>query len=117
MIYPRKLLRILEKQVETPEIVVLTGMRRVGKTTLYRILFDEIKSQNKVFLDIENPIEQKVFEETDYNNIWSNLRAYNISSEEKVYIFLDEIQAMPQIVKAVMGEHVRLVYYVNFFTA
>ncbi len=113
MIYPRKLLKILKKQIETPEIVVLTGMRRVGKTTLYRTLFDEIKSRNKVFLDIENPVEQKVFEEADYNNIWSNLRAYNISPEEKAYIFLDEIQAVPEIVKAVkyLYDH----YDVKFF--
>jgi len=113
MIYPRKLLKTLEKQIETQEIIVLTGMRRVGKTTLYRVLFDKVESKNKVFLDVENPIEQKVFEETDYNNIWSNLRAYNISPEERAYIFLDEIQAMPPIVKAVkyLYDH----YDVKFF--
>ena len=113
MIYPRKLLKTLKKQVETQEIVVLTGMRRVGKTTLYRVLFDQLESENKAFLDIENPVEQKVFEETDYNNIWANLRAYNISPEEKAYIFLDEIQAMPQIVKAVkyLYDH----YDIKFF--
>lgn len=113
MVYPRKLLETLRKHLETPEIVVLTGMRRVGKTTLCRTLFNEIESRNKVFLDIENLIEQKVFEETDYNNIWANLRAYGISPREKAYIFLDEIQTMPPIVQAIkyLFDH----YDVKFF--
>ena len=45
-------------------------MRRVGKTTLYQALFAEIASSNKLFLDIENPLGSKIFEELDYNNIW-----------------------------------------------
>jgi len=113
MYYSRTILPQLRKQIETPQIVVLTGMRRVGKTSLYRILFDEISSKNKVFLDIENPLEQKIFEETDYNNIWANLKSYGIDSKEKPYLFLDEIQAMPGIVKAVKYLHDH--YKVKFF--
>ena len=30
MYYPRRILSVLTKQIDTPEIVVLTGMRRVG---------------------------------------------------------------------------------------
>lgn len=109
----RKLLTVLEKHLDDPEIIVVTGMRRVGKTTLLRMLYEEIQSPNKVFLDIENPIDQKVFEESDYNNIWSNLRAHGISNTKRVFIFLDEIQAMPPIIKAVkyLYDH----YEVKFF--
>lgn len=89
------------KCVSSPEIVVLTGMRRVGKTTLYQSIFDNIESKNKAFFDLENPVTQKIFEEIDYNNIAANLREYGISQNQKAYIFLDEIQAMPSIVKAV----------------
>ncbi len=96
-------------------VVVVTGMRQVGKTTLFKMLFNEIKSANKVFLDMENPIVQKVFEETDYDNIWANLTSYGIKAGEKAYIFLDEIQAMPGVVKAVkyLFDH----YEVQFFAA
>lgn len=113
MQYPRKLLSVLREHIDTREIIVLTGMRRVGKTTLYRMLFEEITSINKVFLDIENPIEQKIFEETDYNNIWANLAQYKVTPKEKAYIFLDEIQAMPSIVSCVkyLYDH----YDVKFF--
>ncbi|GAG80028.1 unnamed protein product, partial [marine sediment metagenome] len=38
------------------EIVILTGMRRVGKTTLLTMLFENIQSSNKVFLDLSNPL-------------------------------------------------------------
>lgn len=113
MIYQRKLLKTLERQILSKEIIVLTGMRRVGKTTLYRVIFDEIKSNNKVFLDMENPLVQRVFEEEDFNNILSNLKEYGIHQKDRAYVFLDEIQAMPQAVKAVkyLYDH----YDIKFF--
>ena len=113
MIYQRKLLKTLKKQLLSKEIIVLTGMRRVGKTTLYRMIFDGIKSNNKVFLDMENPLIQRVFEEEDFNNIILNLKEYGINSKSKTYVFLDEIQAMPQAVKAVkyLYDH----YDIKFF--
>lgn len=111
--YNRKLLGELRKWVDKRQVVVVTGMRQVGKTTLFRMLFDEIKSANKVFLDMENPIAQKVFEETDYDNIRANLKSYGIKAGEKAYIFLDEIQAMPGVVKPIkyLFDH----YDVQFF--
>lgn len=101
MQFERKILKALRERIDTPEIVVVTGMRRVGKTTALRMIHDEIPSRNKTFIDIENPIDQRIFEEKDFNNIWANLQAYGISVREKAYLFLDEIQAMPDIVKAV----------------
>ncbi len=101
MIYKRRLKNSIDKHIKDKDIIVLTGMRRVGKTTLYRMIYDEIQSQNKVFLDMENPIEQKIFEEKDYNNILANLKEFGINTQTKAHIFLDEIQAMPEAVKAV----------------
>ncbi len=113
MIYQRKLLVKVKKRLKTKEIVVVTGMRRVGKTTLLKMVFDGINSSNKVFLDIENPVEQKIFEEEDYNNIWANLKPYGITNTGKAYLFLDEVQASPSIIKAVkyLQDH----YDVKFF--
>ncbi len=113
MIYQRKLLKTLKKQLFSKEIIVLTGMRRVGKTTLYRMIFDEIKSDNKVFLDMENPLEQRIFEEEDFNNILSNFKEYGINQKSKAYVFLDEIQAMPKAIKAIkyLYDH----YDIKFF--
>lgn len=113
MRYQRKILNDINPWVKAREIIVITGMRRVGKTTLLQMIYDQIDSKNKVFFDLDNILEQKIFEETDYNNIWGNLRAYGTSNKEKAYIFLDEIQAMPQVVKAVKYLHDH--YDVKFF--
>lgn len=101
MYYPRNILKEIEDQLDNKEIIVITGMRRVGKTTLLQMIFDEIPSKNKVFLDIENVLDQLIFEEIDFNNIWANLKPYGITNQKKAYIFLDEIQARPGIVIAI----------------
>ncbi len=113
MLLKRRIHPALQKQIDKPDITVLTGMRRVGKTTMLQMIFDEIESTNKVFLDLENPLDQKAFEETDYNNIWYNLQAYGITNKEKAFIFLDEIQSSPSIVSPIKYLHDH--YNVKFF--
>lgn len=112
-IYPRKILEELKEQIHSKEAVVLTGMRRIGKTTVLREIYKLIEGGNKAFLDLENPITQKIFEEKDYENILINLKEYGIKNQEKAYVFIDEIQAMPNIVRAVkyLIDH----YGVKFF--
>ena len=113
MLYKRKLYEQLVKKIKDKEIVVVTGMRRVGKTTLLGMIFDIIESRNKVFFDMENPLNQKIFEEEDYNNIWANLKTFGINNTEKAFIFIDEIQAKPEIARIVkyLYDH----YDVKFF--
>ena len=113
MVYQRAITQKLESELETKEIVVLTGMRQVGKTTLLKYLFSKVSSENKVFLDLGNPLSRKIFEEEDYNNIWENLTESNVSKNSKAYIFLDEIQNMPKVIPAVkyLFDH----YEVKFF--
>lgn len=97
MIFPRKIEKEIEKYIKSREIIILTGMRRTGKTVLIKSLFDKISSENKIFLDLENPLNRKLFEETNYDNIWKNLEKFGLSRGVKAYVFLDEIQLMPQI--------------------
>jgi len=113
MYYPRKLQEAIRHQLKFREIVVLTGMRRVGKTTLMRWLFEQIDSDNKVYLDLENILEQRIFDELDFNNVWHNLKPYGITPKKKSYIFVDEIQLMPKAVHCIkyLYDH----YDVKFF--
>jgi predicted AAA+ superfamily ATPase len=97
----RRLHNSIKSYIDKPEIIILTGMRRVGKTTLLNMLFDEIDSDNKVFLDLENPLEQMIFDEINYNNILLNLKEFGINSNEKAFVFIDEIQVAPETVKAI----------------
>ncbi len=101
MFFKRKQYDILKDLLGSRQVVVLTGMRRVGKTTLMRHLFDELDFGNKVFLDMENPLEQLIFDELDFNNIWNNLQPFGITKTEKAYLFIDEIQLVPGVVKAI----------------
>ncbi len=113
MIYTRKLFKQLIKEIDSKSITVLTGMRQVGKTTLMRSVFDCIDSDNKTFLDLENPLNQKIFEEENFDNILINLENFGINSKDKAYLFLDEIQLIPNLVKAIkyLYDH----YQIKFF--
>lgn len=113
MIFERKILKVVIGWTDKPEIVVVTGMRQVGKTTLLRTVFDSVESGNKVFLDVENPIIQKAFEEKDYENIMPNLSAFGVNTKEKAYIFLDEVQSMPSIIMPIKYLHDH--YNIKFF--
>ena len=101
MLYTRTIFSKLESELQTKEITVITGMRRVGKTTALMHLFNLVKSKNKAVFDLENPLHRKIFEEENYDTVWNNLRQFNITNSEKVYIFLDEVQNLPEISRVV----------------
>ena len=101
MYFKREIEHKLIAQIKKKEILVLAGMRRTGKTTLLKMLYDKIESTNKVFLDLQNILEQKIFDEIDYNNILTNLKKYKVTTEKKLYFFIDEIQFMPQVTRAI----------------
>lgn len=92
------------------EAIVITGIRRVGKTSLLKQLYKEIKSDNKILLDLENPKDQLIFDEIDYNKIPLNLK---LNLSKRAFVFIDEIQGMkntPSIVKY-LSDH----YDIKFF--
>ena len=99
--YQREIFPRLEAELNTKEIIVITGMRRVGKTTFLTHLYDLVQSRNKALLDLENPLYRKVFEEENYDNVWNNLSQFGINRDSKAYIFLDEIQNLPEIIRVV----------------
>ncbi|MEO0184405.1 MAG: ATP-binding protein [candidate division WOR-3 bacterium] len=112
-IYPRRLTPALQKEIKKTRIVVLTGMRQVGKTTLMRDTFNKIQSTNKIFLDLTNPLNQKIFEEKNYDNIIANLESLGVQTRKRLFVFLDEVQVMPEIVKSIKYLHDH--YDIKFF--
>lgn len=98
----RKLLPVLEKELLSDKIMVLTGMRRVGKTTLIRCLYENIKDSRKLYLDLENPLNQSYFSQVDYEKTKVYLEQLAVGRGKKLFVFLDEIQNvknLPSIVK------------------
>lgn len=115
IMYKRKILRVLEKELHTKEIVVLTGMRQVGKTTLLRHLFELVPYTNKVFLDLEDPLVQTVFDEKSFERIWQNLASYGVRRDRPAAMFLDEVQNLPIVSRAVkyLYDHDRVKFFLT----
>lgn len=98
----RDLYDTIKPYMQKPEVIVITGMRRTGKTTLIRSIFDELKTKNKLFLDLENPLNQKYFEEEDFEKIKFNFELLGLNTKKPAYLFLDEIQFLkntPRVIK------------------
>ena len=102
MFIERDLSTVLRRYIHTPEVLVITGMRRSGKTTLVQSLHDGLKTKNKLFLDLENTLHQRYFEEMDFEKIRLNLEILGLNFKKPAYLFLDEIQFVkniPSVVK------------------
>jgi len=92
MIIKRKIFKKIEGFLDAPQAIVVTGLRRVGKSTLLRYFYDRIDSENKLFIDLENPLNRALFEKDDYEEIKYELFLKGIDFDKKAYIFLDEVQ-------------------------
>jgi len=97
MIKYREIMKDIDKFLSSPEALVITGMRRTGKTTILRYYFDLIDDRNKLFIDLENIVNRKYFEEKNYEKIKKNLEFLGLNFFKKAYIFLDEIQFLKNI--------------------
>lgn len=102
MIIKRDIFGEIDKYIDSKQAIVVTGMRRTGKTTVLQYYFDKIDSQNKIFLDLENPINRSYFEETNYDKIKLTFETLGVNFQTKAYVFLDEVQFvknLPSVVK------------------
>lgn len=100
MYYKRKIEKNILSNLENNKVVILTGMRRVGKTTLLKQVFNNLPD-NKVWFDFENPLDIKYFEDIDYNDIYQNILNKGLSKKERIYVFIDEVQHYGKISKIV----------------
>ena len=115
VVVKRKLYSSIIDRLEASEAIVITGMRRVGKTTLIKQVYDDLTTSNKIFLDLENPINQKIFEETNYDAIKYKLETLGIDLSRRGYVFLDEIQFvrnLPSVVKY-LSDHYQLKFFLT----
>jgi len=113
MIKKRDLFQKINPYIKAPEAIIVTGMRRTGKTTLLNYFFNKIDSDNKLFIDLENPVNRKYFEVENYEDVRSTFEFLGIDLSKRSYIFLDEIQfviQLPSIVKYFIDH-----YKIKFF--
>ena len=110
---PRFILEDIRPYFNSPEAIIVTGMRRTGKTTLLRLIYEQIDAPNKIFLDLENPLSRKYFDTDNYEGIKISLEFLGLNFAQRPIVFLDEIQfvkRLPSIVKYFIDH-----YQVKFF--
>lgn len=98
----RYLYKSIEQRIVSPEAIIVTGMRRVGKTTLLKHVYETLSTDNKIFLDLENPLNRKYFEADNYEAIAYELENLGLNQKSRPHVFLDEIQFvknLPSVVK------------------
>ena len=100
--YPRVIIKQIEPYRDSREAIVITGMRQTGKTTLMRSIYEDRAIENKIFLDLENPVNRKLFETDNYEGIKGSFQILGIDFTKRPFIFLDEIQlvkGLPSVIK------------------
>lgn len=92
-IFRGKYIEKIEKFIDKPIVKILTGMRRVGKSTILSIIKDDvlkdIPDENKIYMNFES------FEFFDINNadlLKDYLDEKLKDKKGKIYFFFDEIQ-------------------------
>ena len=85
----RTVLELIEKKAKLPHIVVLTGLRRSGKSTLLRQIIKEYYHDNDFFYINFEDERLNNFKAEDFNLIYESL--LELFGEKKTF-FIDEIQ-------------------------
>lgn len=95
--------------VDTPFVKILTGIRRCGKSTILKMLIDELKKCGIR----DDQILHYSFDSLEYEDIKTAKALFvhlkqHLSSEGKTYLFLDEIQEVKsweKVVNSLMGDY------------
>jgi predicted AAA+ superfamily ATPase len=96
-IVERAIFPALKETLDDHRVIVITGMRRVGKTTSLRWLLDQVPSQNKIYLDLERLDQRAVFHEENYDLVVEYLRNLGMDINQPMTVALDEIQYEPNL--------------------
>lgn len=95
LVYRAKYLNKIKPFIDKPIVKVLTGMRRVGKSTILRSICDvelaHIPSENKLFLNFESVELMHIRTAEDFMR---HIKPWTMSFDGKGYLFLDEIQVV-----------------------
>ena len=96
-IYERSLFSSLKNALSDQRMIVITGMRRVGKTTTLLWLLEQIPSNNKIYLDLERLDQRDIFKERNYEIVLNYFRNLGLEPSQPMTVALDEIQYVPNL--------------------
>jgi predicted AAA+ superfamily ATPase len=97
--YTRIVEHTLRSLLAAPEILVLYGPRRVGKTTLLQMLHRERLEHNDptVIYSLDDPTAQAIFSEPSTARLERIFSELGFGPGQHSYLFLDEVQGLPHI--------------------
>jgi len=98
----RQIYAELEQHLPKKQATVLTGMRRVGKTTAMRYLLDKIPHTNKILLDLEKAENRYLLNQPMYADVEMDLQIQGIDLTKPAVIAIDEVQLVknaPSVIK------------------
>lgn len=84
------------------QATVITGMRRVGKSTAVQYLLQQASHSNQLYLDCERIEIRVLFSQPDYEGIREELELMGIDFSKPSIIAIDEIQLvdnLPSVIK------------------
>ncbi|MDR1595218.1 MAG: ATP-binding protein [Prevotellaceae bacterium] len=112
-LHQREIFDRIWKKCETKHIQALTGIRRCGKSSIFRLLvnrlMDTVSPKAILFLNMDDPV---YFEAWNNSSLLYNIieAAEKITGEKVQYLFLDEIQTV-----TAWEKFVKSVYDSNLF--
>ena len=106
MVIRKQYLEKLKKWKDKDLIKVVTGIRRCGKSTLFELYIEYLKKigvedNHIVSINLENPDN----EFNNYKDLYKFVKE-QIKDNKQYYIFLDEVQNVPEFQKAVDGLYI-----------
>lgn len=102
--YLKVLINFKDKDV----IKVVTGIRRCGKSTLFNIYINYLKEQGiKDNQIIHINLEDADYDFKDYKELYNYIKNKIKDNKEKYYVFIDEVQNIPEFQKAVDSLYIK----------
>ncbi len=103
--YHRTIFTVLEKHLNEPEVTVITGMRRSGKTTALKYLLEKTSHENKLYLDLERLEYRRIFTRNSFSEMQADLEFLGYDFVKNGVIAIDEVQLIPEVVSFIKYYH------------
>src|ERR1700677_10336 len=100
--FQREIYKELMSHLAKKQVTVITGMRRVGKSTALKYLLDHAGHSNYIYLDCERVELRVLLNQPNYEAIREALELRGLDFSRPCIIAIDEIQlvlGLPSLIK------------------
>src|SRR5580658_4469688 len=90
--FQREIYKDLLNHLGNKQVTVITGMRRVGKSTAVKYLLEHVGHKNHIYLDCERVEIRVLLNQPGYEGIREALELQGLDFNRPCLIAIDEIQ-------------------------